>query len=139
VARVEDWPTVLAEEIIKAKSRPFVWGTHDCCLWACNVVLAMTGKDIAEWFRGRYHTRRQAYGALRKFAGGGIYETVRRRCDELGFPQIAPVIAQRGDLILFRSPLGDALGICVGSTVAAVGQDGLVFESIRAARKAWRI
>ena len=75
--RLEDWPERLAEAIEAANERPFSWGRHDCCLFACDAVMAMTGVDPAKPFRGKYKTKRGAFGVLKRFAalrqaqGGG--------------------------------------------------------------------
>jgi hypothetical protein len=51
--RYEDWPQRLVAAIEAARGRPFSWGAMDCCLFAADVVLAMTGVDYAAGFRGR--------------------------------------------------------------------------------------
>ena len=66
----------LSEYIIGRINTPLVWGVSDCCLFVADALHAMTGKDIASWFRGEYSTRGKAFEMLRKFAGGSVKETV---------------------------------------------------------------
>lgn len=134
VRRVEFWPQVLAD-FMAAADRPFCWGTWDCGLLAADCVRAMTGVDLAAEFRGRYTTARGARRVMR----GSMARMVTRVTRMHGMPEIAPALARRGDMVMVDSPLGDALGICVGTRVACAGPDGLVFMPLSAARLAWRI
>jgi hypothetical protein len=62
-----------------------------------------------------------------------------KRCDECGFPEVAPLNAARGDLVMIRALRGNSLGICVGAKVAARTDDGLEFVGVRDVLRAWRI
>lgn len=139
--RREGWEKILAEAVERARREPFVWGTHDCCMWVCNVVREIDGRDPAAWFRGRYRTKRHAYALLRKFAGGGVAETWAKIARELGFAEVPPLSAQRADVVLVRTPLGDALGLCIGGKIACAGPNGLDFFPLThpAVLRAWRI
>jgi hypothetical protein len=148
--RREDWPRRLVEFLEAAHGRPFSWGTFDCCLFACDAVEAMTGVDPARPFRGRYRTRRGAYAALKRFTGsrhcrGGLKETAERIAGELGMPEVRPLMAQRGDVVLIESApgeRGDALGIVdmTGRHVSVVAPDsGYRRLPLAAAERAWRV
>jgi hypothetical protein len=118
------------ERLIEARRfEPFAWGRNDCALFAADAVLALTGKDYAEGLRG-YKT---ALGALKRIArAGGLDEIVSARMRE-----IDPVLAQRGDPVLFETRDGDALGVCLHTHFAAAGPDGLVFAGMSNAKRAW--
>ena len=73
-ARLPDWQLRFADLVHERMSAPFVWGRHDCCLWAADVVLALTGLDPAAALRCQYSNER---GALRLVSQLG------------GLPQIA--------------------------------------------------
>ncbi|MBC2731386.1 hypothetical protein [Thiobacillus sp.] len=134
MTRVETWPQVLAEFLADA-DRPFEWGTWDCGLMAANCVQAMTGVDIAAEFRGRYKTAKGARRVMR----GAMGEMMTRVAATYGMPEIDIRLAQRGDMVMIETPLGEALGICTGPTVACTGPDGLVFRPMSRALRAWRI
>lgn len=137
MTRFEDWPTRLADFIKGAEKRPFSWGEWDCCLLAADWVLAVTGVDTAAELRGKY---KSASGAARIIKQrGGILEMVRALTDAQGMPEINTRMAQRGDVCLVDTPLGDALGVCLGAKIACAGPDGLNLLPITAARAAWRV
>jgi hypothetical protein len=147
VSRFEDWPTRLDRAIREAQDRPAEWGKHDCCLFACDCVQAMTGVDPARKFRGRYKTKRGAFGAVKRFAGGGIAEAAEKIAGELGVPEVPPATAQRGDVVLFRGMLPDGGETdCLGVVsldarhVAAVPPEGgVVLVAVSTVLRAWRI
>lgn len=138
--RFEQWPEILADEIQAAKSRPFSWGTHDCCAFAARVVEAMTGEDFTIRFNG-YDS---ATVAAEVIAQNGGLEAMVRRC--LGEP-IPALTAQRGDVCLVQLPIEQAgehgplvLGLCDGArVVVAKPPQGVAMLPIRMAVKAWRI
>lgn len=144
--RRDGWEAALAEQIAAARPLPFGYGEgqNHCCLFAGNVVLAITGVDPIRWFRPsgtlRYRTERGAYALLRRFAGGGLAEAMGRVAAECGFCAIPPRRAGRGDVVLHATQDGDGLGICTGRTFAAVcWPRGLEFRPMKDALAAWRI
>ena len=52
----------------------FAWGTNDCCLFVCDVILAMTGTDLGEDYRGEYSTAEEAAALISEATGGGGVE-----------------------------------------------------------------
>ena len=54
MTRADNWRTLLADFIESRRERPFVWGQHDCCLFAADWVALATGQDPAETHRGKY-------------------------------------------------------------------------------------
>lgn len=139
MARLPNWERKLAEWQKAATGRPFSWGDSDCCLAVCDALLAITGIDPAQSFRGNYKTKRGAYGALKRFAGGGLVETVEKITGDLGWPEIPVLMARRGDVGLVDTDQGEALAICVGPKWAVQGASGLAFMSIKSGLRAWRV
>lgn len=137
LTRLPDWPERLAAFLAAVKDRRFAWANHDCCSFAADAVLAMTGTDaIAPW-RGTYTTKLQAARVLGK--AGGLSALVTS-C--VGQPLASPLLAQRGDVMLFEMPAPHgpaALGICVGPHIAAPGPRGTELLPCAAALAAWRI
>ena len=137
--RRPDWPSRLEEHLQAARNRSFRWGRHDCAMFACGAVEAMTGADPAAPFRGRYRSEAGARRLLRA-AGGGLAELVARQAQEQGAVEVPPLRAQRGDLCLAAGPDGlDGLGVCVGGAAAFMRPDGLAFLPIGRVKRAWRI
>ena len=139
--RFEDWDQRLAKILADRLDAPFVWGTNDCCLFACDAIRAMTGHDPAEWFRGRYAKKESAYKLLKEFARGEILATTELITQELGMREVQPAFAKRGDVALIEGGLGQTLGVIdlTGMNVAAPGAGGLEFFPIQKIIKAWSV
>jgi hypothetical protein len=134
--RFADWPQRLDTHLRARACTPFEWGHNDCCSFACDGVLLMTGSDPMRPLRGRYTSER---GARRLISSaGGLQPLV---CRYLGVPMEDVRQASRGDLVLVPNQAGDgpALGICVGAMAASAGVAGVVLSPMSAVLAAWRI
>lgn len=132
--RIEGWETLLSDTIIRAQSRPFAWGSHDCAIWAFDTRRLLTsGPDHASLWRGRYRTALGATRVMRKLGWRSLEEGGRVL---LGPPLKARLLAQRGDLVLGGSP--EAFGVCLGAQAAFVGADGIMLLPLPDCRLAWR-
>ena len=137
--RNENWPGILEAQIKDAAGREFVWGEFDCCLWACDVIEAMTGRDPAQTFRGKYKSKRGAYGQLKRQYGGGVREAAEAIFEYLGFREVPKTFAQRGDVVLVTTPDGDALAIWTGTYCVLPSPTGLTRLGIEDVLRAWRV
>ncbi|MFT1618372.1 DUF6950 family protein, partial [Enterobacter kobei] len=87
-----DWHNRLIAVIRAAEKRPFLWGEHDCCLFAADCAEAMTGENFADGWRGTYDSETGAKKALLR-GGGSLEKVLAKYLDEV------PVkMAQRGDI-----------------------------------------
>lgn len=111
---------------------PFAEGQHDCALFAAGAVKAMTGRDLAAEWRGRYTTTRGGIRILRK-AG---YENHIALAASLFRRTEAPRI---GDLAVVRTEEGPALGIVQGTHVYVTGPQGLSLVPASAAIKFFEV
>src|SRR5713226_4773618 len=109
--RIKGWEAQLVKTLHEAETKPFEWGQHDCSVFACNVVLAITGVDLAKNFRGTYNTVETAYQTVKEFAGGGLEALVDKQANDFEIPEISPRLAQRGDVVLVNYNGQDALAI----------------------------
>lgn len=132
MTRVSDWPKVLNEFIQERLYTPFKWGTNDCCIFAGDAVLAITGTDLVAEFRGKYQTED---GSKKAIGGATVAGLVTQK---LGKP-VHWTHLQRGDVAMFEQENGKTLGLCVGAKLVTPGEDGLVFTSIDKAILGWRI
>jgi len=124
--------SILAREIDSATNRPFVWGECDCCLFAAGVVKAMTGKDYASEFRGKYKSARGALGALKRYGKGDLEKTMDSKLPRTSSPG-------RGDVVMTIVNGMQALGICVGRACAFKSPDGLSFIDTSDITAAWAV
>lgn len=140
--RRPDWPERMAEEIHLAVKRPFAWGEHDCVLWACRVIEAVTGLDPSAPMRQEYRDASGARRVLEATGADSLRALVERVCEAQGFAPIAPSEAQRGDAVLVPSGLRSwplALGICGGRHVYIPCPQGLGRVNLADAVAAWRV
>ena len=127
--------TALAEVLRERNGMPFEWGKNDCCSFAADAVRAQTGRDAMAGLRGLYWDEGSAAHILA--APGGLVRLVNTWLPGQPLPSVAT--ARRGDLIMFDSGNGPALGICVGDKFAAVKPGGLGYFAMRHAITAWRV
>jgi hypothetical protein len=134
--RPVDWPERLAALVAARAAAPFAWGTNDCCSFAADVALAVTGADPFAAHRGRYSTEA---GAEDVVGPAGLTRFVEGLMRDFGAEEVPVAAAQRGDwalLVLGNMPL---VGVVLGGRVAAPGPRGLAFVPFRRAERAWGI
>ena len=138
--RFDDWPTRLDRFLDSRKLESFSWGKHDCCLFACDAVLAMTGTDLAADFRGQYHDARSALEFLggRELGDFAAENLANQGVTELAAPQRW---ARRGDMVLAEYQGQEALGVVglSGDEAWAPGEFVLQKVPMEMVLRAWRI
>lgn len=131
--RVRDWQSRLADCLAERMRRPFVWGQQDCVLFAADCVEAVLGEDPAADVRGTYSTARGASRVLRQRGGLAAIAAAA-----LG-SEIAPQLAQPGDVGLLSNAGQPCLGVWGGGAWYAPGADGLTSFPLESATRAWRV
>jgi hypothetical protein len=111
---------------------PFAWGQHDCCLWAADAVLAVTGHDHAAAHRGSYRTATSA--ARRLQALGGLCAVAA----QVG-PAVPPLATVDGDIGLVQRDDRQLLAVRVAGVWLAPGPTGLAAVSSSAVSQAWSV
>jgi hypothetical protein len=134
MGRLVDWPTRLNDHIEEWRHKKFEWGKADCALFCLYAEKAICGSSRFDDFIGKYCSAAGSAKALLKIGAGDLATSVGARLTE-----IEPYKAQRGDVALIDTPTGDALSLVIGDKVAAMGQDGLVFLPLSAAKQAWKV
>ena len=132
-SRLDNWPRLLGDFIESRRETPFAWGSNDCCLFASDAILAITGEDLAHTVRGTYQSALGA-GRILKAAGG-----VSGLVEASGLPEHALMLSQRGDLILAHMDGEETLGVCVGASVAFAAGAGLTFYPLSECSRSWRV
>lgn len=132
--RLQNWQIHFEKFIADNRKAPFVWGKHDCCLFAANSVLAITGIDYAKDFRNSYDSAISAAKLIAEFGGlDGV-------ASKLLNAQPVPVgYADVGDVLLASQEGRGLLAVCNGSTMLAPGLDGLITLETYTALKTWKI
>jgi len=137
----QNWPSMLNEFIVSRANSPFEWGTHDCCISACEMVLTLSGIDLAVDFRG-YSTEEEAIQIMKHY--GGIENIAMRGAKEYNAKRIEPPLAKRGDLVSIkqtRSQFSVSLAIVSLNPTLVLVPDDIGWEAhpITDARMAWRV
>ena len=117
--------------IAERRLMPFARGTNDCCMFAADAVLAMTGRDLAADWRGTYSDDRGALRLIQQL--GGLAEIGAMAGDP-----IPPLCADVGDVGLVEVEGVEALAVCVGAVWLAPMAQGLGAARLEDARMAWR-
>lgn len=145
MTRTAHWATREYHDFLRERAKtPFAWGANDCALFAADGILAMTGVDIAADFRGKYSDRAEAFALIRSVTGGATVADAAAWCAEKhGLAEWkAPLLAQRGDLVVFAGPEGEPVAGLVhlsGAHIVAVGDGGLYRFPITAALRSWHV
>ncbi|MBZ6366183.1 MULTISPECIES: DUF6950 family protein [Enterobacter] len=127
-----DWHNRLIAVIRAAEKRPFLWGEHDCCLFAADCAEAMTGDNFAYGWRGTYDSETGAKKALLR-GGGSLEKVLGKYLDEV------PVkMAQRGDIAVVENAGTRCAGVIYGGAVWMPGETGLVCLRVKPL-STWRV
>lgn len=140
--RFEDWPSRLAAFVDESKTKPFAYGTWDCCIAVCDAIQVMTGKDPGALFRGQYSTALGATREMLEISGGGVERTAVVIAASFDMPEIPVLRAGRGDVVLVPVDEGDALGFVylTGVSIAVAAQPkGLLYVPLCFGRRAWKV
>ena len=139
MTRYEDWPQRLGAFLDNAGTHIFQPGLWDCVLFTCAGVEAITGVDHSEVWAGFYSNRDEAEELLQI---RGFQDLAEATSHTLGEPLPSPLMSQRGDVVLFMTEEGPALGIVslTGMHIACVGIDGSVTRRpLSDALTGWRV
>jgi hypothetical protein len=125
------WHTRSFDKFLREREMmPFAWGTNDCCIFAADAILANTGVDIADDFRGKYSTQLGAFKTIREVTGGISPADAAAHCAaKHGLIELKhPLNAKRGDLVLIEKAGALIAGVIHlnGYHVISVSDTGLV-------------
>lgn len=133
MTRLHDWQPRLAALIALRLGARFVWGQNDCCLFACDAVLAVTGHDAGADLRGTYATAAGAARVLQRV--GGVAGVAIQRAG----PVVPVALAQPGDVGVCKQDNGHpALAVYGGTVWHAPGPLGLTAHHASKITRAWR-
>ncbi|RZU39323.1 DUF6950 family protein [Edaphobacter modestus] len=129
--------------LVERATSPFAWGTNDCALFVADAILAITGTDIAENFRGKYTTELGALRIIKKITGGSTIADAATYCaNKHGLAEHThPLMAKRGDLVVIDNGGNLIAGVVHlnGRHVVSVGENGIVQLPITNIVRAWSI
>lgn len=125
----------MRDAIDLASRAPFMYGQHDCCLFAAFVVDRMCDTDYYEQIRMQFRYSDEFAAINIIDSNGGLYEMTRKF---LGDP-IPVRNALPGDVLLLRNDGKALLAILEGHQAVAAAESGVVPLPLTDAICAWRI
>jgi hypothetical protein len=134
IKRYDDWQLRFEKAVAENMNKPFEWGSHDCVLWGANAVLAITGYDAADGFRGTYDSALGAAKVLKELGGMEKLTT-----DKLGVEPVAAGYANVGDILLVNLEGQLTMAVCNGETMLAPSELCLVALPTLSALKTWKV
>lgn len=99
--RLRGWELRLVEVIEDHGAAPFVWGKSDCLTLCADVVLALTGEDPMQLYRGSYSSAAEARRLLGSEGFADVGEALAAQ-----FEEVAPAMARRGDIGIVETQVG---------------------------------
>lgn len=135
--RCNNWPGKLALFIEEKRHQPFDWATNNCCFFACDWLAMLTGIDPAASFRGQVDNALSAQRIMAR--AGGVECVAEEASSRWRWAETTVKLARRGDVVVFDTENGPALGVCLGALAAFAGPNGVEFKPMAACRRAWRI
>lgn len=143
LTRYDNWRHRLNVWYCKAQFTRFKWGHSDCLMSSANAVLAITGHDYAEPYRGKYSSEEEARKIMTEATGGGLYEFLHH----IGGPSWQPSVMQTGDIccIQFMNTKKEPVtlaGVCMDERVFVPMPNGfprLMRRDKINIRAAWRV
>lgn len=127
----------LSAFLAQAAARGFVWGEHDCMLFAADWAREVTGLDPAVHYRFAYRSADSAREIV--MAAGGAEALLDAAAASIGWRKIDGP-RQAGDIALVAPPLHPDLttAVCVSArNVALLTQRGLLMWAVPVIA-AWR-
>lgn len=135
--RISNWPRALSDYISANEHQAFVWGSHDCILFATGAIEAITGHDPANHWKGRYHSPLSAARIFKNW--GGFEEMIATIAGGEGFEEEPVTMARRGDLVLLHQRRWPNSGICLGVWSAFAGPEHITLVKTAECVRAWRV
>ncbi|QUN06425.1 hypothetical protein KDN34_02880 [Shewanella yunxiaonensis] len=126
-----------AEYITQNRGKPFKWGTHDCCLFVADWLLAKESDfgDIAAEFRGNYDSQLTAFKRLREQGFNDLQSVFNAKLGN----SVPALQLRRGDVVLLATPAGDVMGLFGGNQCFALAESGVDAYSRAAIKMGWHV
>ena len=142
LVRLPHWQSALSAYIVATAGAPFRYGDFDCGLFVAGALEAMTGVDVVPGIRGVYKNRTDAFAQVRSICGASTMEALARYLTARhGMPEVAPLLAQRGDPVLLRAGRRSSLGLVAmhGTEILTPYRGGLLRLPLAHATRAWHV
>lgn len=132
-----DWELRLEFHITSSVHRVFRYGAFDCCTFAADAILEMTGLDVMKKLRG-YKGAKAAAELLKRL--GGMEKALEAIATENRMEEVTVLKAQRGDMVLIpgKRPMVGILSLD-GFWVVVPSIRGIFRVPLKQCARAWRV
>lgn len=136
--RLDGWENRLAAEIVRSSTLPFVFGSHDCCMFVANCIQAMVQQDVVSEWR-RYKSKSRATYLLNKH--GGVIGIASKIAKDLDYHEIRPSFASPGDVCIAEYKETQFMGLVdlTGRNILVAHDPGVYSYPHSYGVKAWRV
>ncbi len=138
LTRLHNWRSRFSDEIDRMRRTPFAWGSNDCGpALAGNVVLAITGVDVAGPYRNQYDTLQGGLRIMKRDGFVTLADAAASFLPEHDHPSQARV----GDIVAIpmNSSFGFALGAVNGERIFVMMPDGIGTMDLLDATRAFKV
>lgn len=140
--RIEGWESRLTKYVETQMKKRFKWGKSDCLIFACDWSILCCGIDPMkrkkpadpETIRGAYTTEEEAKALIKQ------YRKSLPDIMDVHFQRQAPRKAKRGDIMMGKTPHGNAFGVNIGRGVVMFkAQKGILTMKARECSRSWSV
>lgn len=139
ISYLTDWQPRLFTELAKRRHWPFIWGQHDCCLFAADMFQTTTGVDPVPHLRGKYATALQAKRLLKAVGTPTVESVADAAAKRLGVKEVDPAHASLGAIGIVKHNKLTMLALVVDERVVVPGDSELVFLPRSLITQAWAV
>lgn len=135
--RIEEWRKPFSDVIDSMNRVPFSWGDNDCAVGLVgNVLEAMTGKNPAAEYKGRYSTAEEGLKIVKEAGFENLADFVASYLPEIHISE-----ASMGDIVAVPSDdsLGYVLGIANGDRALIMTPRGVGSVDLLKAERAFKV
>lgn len=139
ICRKSDWEPRLLQELAVRRTWSFVWGKHDCCLFAADMFETITGIDPVPHLRNKYKTAIEAYRLLRKVGTPTVEDAIVDVAKRFSVPETTQGFAKFGDHGVVKHNGLQMLAVVIDERVAIPGETALVFLPRSSLIRVWSV
>lgn len=137
IKRIEKWREPFSRTVDELYNQPFEWGVNDCALGLVRkLVLAMTGIDYCEKYKGAYWDAKTAYRFMKTEGFKNVADFV-----ESILPETELCKVKIGDVAAIETEdsFGFALGVVNGDRIIVLTEQGIGTVDLFAGKRFFKV
>ena len=132
----EDWQPRLFAFIEKNYTKPFSWGTWDCCKFSNAAIKEMTGTNLIPK-ELNWKDEVTAMKSIKDY-GGTLGKSIDKAAKSKKLTPVKKPFLQCGDLVIYKEET-ELVGIYDGQAIVSPSEDGIEVKPTDLALRGWRI